>query len=279
MNGEQISNTDLVAEQLVVSSGAPVEEALSVWPLVTWATLGLAVGFAVVLGIGQGHNPVDQMAQCLALMPLTILLVDAWALGMSFIRQRSVQVLLIPYVLGIVHFLLWIWCKYLVQFGIFYRPESTGPLEGVFVARWGVIALLGGITLVALLTSVFVAWRTVVLLSVEDIPIAEQAQVDKEQISEDHIFEAQALLSNLGYEVGGINGELSETTSKALKQFQVVAGLVPSGDVNMQTITILYDRGNVQSAPSVSQSIWMFVLHVLQSIIHDISDWWRRAWI
>jgi len=279
MSEEQSPNIDLVVQQLVTRSAIPVDEPSVFWQFVTWAMPGLAVSLAVIFGVQQAYNPVDQAAQCLVLVPLAMVLVDVWVLGAGVLRRRSVHVLWLPLALGIGHTLLWVWSAYLAQFEVFYRAEPTGPHSGMFVVSWGVIALLSGSTLVALASSVFAAWRTVTLLGAEEIPIGEPTLDDGwrlEALGNDAIFDAQALLTNLGYDVGGINGELSDATVIALKKFQADAGLFPNGDVTTQTLDMLYRRGTAQDAPFRVQAMLLFVVHISQSIVDRIKTWCRR---
>jgi len=176
MNGEQISNSDLVAKQLVASSGAFLKERPSLWALITWVMPGIAAVLAVVLGIRLAHNPADQAAQCLAMVPLTMVLTDLWVLGVGFFRRRILRVVWMPFSTGVGHILLWFWAKYLIQFEVFYRLEPTGPLSGVYVAEYGVVILLTLLALLAIVSGVFAARQTVVLLNIEEISIGEPAK-------------------------------------------------------------------------------------------------------
>jgi len=275
MNGEQISNSDLVAEQLVVSSGAFREERPAIWALITWVMPGIAAVLAVLLGIRLAHNPVDQAAQCLVMTPLTMVLTDVWVLGVGFFGRRTLRVVWMPLSTGVGHILLWFWAKYLIQFEVFYRLEPTGPVSGVYVAEYGVVFLLIVLALLVIVSGVFAARQTVVLLNVEDIPIGEPSPVDDAPLPDDYVFEAQVLLTNLGYDVGGINGEVGKETSTALKQFQNGLGLVPNGEITMQTLTLLRSRG-VAETPSFAQSVRLLVMHISQNLMGFMRTWWRR---
>lgn len=276
MNAEQHSTSNLVAEQLVAGSRALPGERAAVWSLITWFIPGIAAVLAVVLGIYLAHNPIDQIAQCLVMVPLTMLFTDLWVLGIGFFWRRILRVVWIPLSLGIGHVLIWFWAKYLIQFEVFYRLEPTGPLSGAYVAESGVVILLAVFALLAIASGVFAAWQTVVLLDKKETPIGEPSPVDDVSLPNDHIFEAQALLTNLGYDVGGINGEVSEATLTALKQFQDEIGLAPDGEVTAQTMTVLRSRGRADEDLSFAQSVQLFIVHVSQYLIVWMQTWWRR---
>ena len=50
---------------------------------------------------------------------------------------------------------------------------------------------------------------------------------------------AQTLLARYGYYRSGIDGEFGPGTAAALRRFQVRAGLVPDGRLNMETLAAL----------------------------------------
>ncbi|MDP6037375.1 MAG: peptidoglycan-binding domain-containing protein [Candidatus Latescibacteria bacterium] len=260
----------------MAGSGAFVGERSAIWSLITWGMPGIAAVLAVVLGIRLAHNPVDQTAQCLVMAPLTMLIADLWVLGVGFFWRRTLSIVWMPLVLGIGHVLIWFWAKYLIQFEVFYRLEPTGPLSGVYVAESGVVVLLSVLALLVIVSGVFAAWQTVVLSGVEEIPIGVSFPVDDVLLLDDYIFEVQALLTNLGYDVGGINGEVGEETATALKQFQNAFGFVPDGEITMQMLTVLRSRGRADEIPSLAQSVRLFIVHISQSLIGWMRAWWRR---
>ena len=47
------------------------------------------------------------------------------------------------------------------------------------------------------------------------------------------------ILNRLGYETGPVDGELSEATRGALRNFQADAGSDPMGEVTMLTVIVL----------------------------------------
>jgi len=271
----------LVARPVTVESGAT-----SYLRIGTWAFPGLALILTIWLGIRTGDNPADQIAQGLAYLPLLLIFVDLWALGIAIIRKSAQTPLRVPVktpiLLLILHLGTGIWALYLTTFDVFYEFEPTGPLSGIYVARWWIAVLLCLLALTAIALAYFqtrlVDW---VLLSestaVDSIRDVETFAAEPDMtLGSEHVYEAQVILHNLGYEVGGIDGELKEETREALSQLQRDSGLESSGEVTVLTMIELRNRWVGREEPPPGQSVKALSNHVFRRGAERITGWWKK---
>ncbi len=230
----------------------------------TWSVFGLALLGAVGLGLHMEANPTEVTARTLVELPLTLLLLDLWALGIALFRQSQRTPLRVPVktppILAAFHLGLW--------------------AGGLYVVRGGAAALLGLLALLALGAAFFEARLVNRVLISEDTAAVGQTEAP-EAVSEpdrpagpEHVYEAQVILHNLGYDVGGIDGEMKEACRDALRQFQVVCELEPSGEVTVLTMIELRNRWSAREASG--QSVKALFGHVAQRTGARLATWWQR---
>ncbi len=250
----------------------------------TWSVFGLALLGAVGLGLHMEANPTEVTARTLVELPLTLLLLDLWALGIALFRQSQRTPLRVPVktppILAAFHLGLWAGGRYTVSFDLFYRLEPADTLGGLYVVRGGAAALLGLLALLALGAAFFEARLVNRVLISEDTAAVGQTEAP-EAVSEpdrpagpEHVYEAQVILHNLGYDVGGIDGEMKEACRDALRQFQVVCELEPSGEVTVLTMIELRNRWSAREASG--QSVKALFGHVAQRTGARLATWWQR---
>lgn len=251
----------------------------------TWAVLGLAVGLAPVLGIIQTFNPTDQTARTLAELPLTLVLVDLWALGVALFRKSDRTPLRVPLKTPLIitgtHLLFWLWAGYLVSFEVFYTLSLSGELGGIYEVRGGIAVLLGGLAVLSFLAAFFEARMVLWVLISEETAVDITSDVPEPggetdmPLGEEHVYEAQMILHNLGYDVGGIDGTLKEATQDALKAFQESVGLEPGGEVTVLTMIELRNRWRDQEEPAPGQTAKAFSGHLKRQLTGLLASWWR----
>ena len=254
----------------------------------TWTVPALALGAAVWIGLRLEANPADQAARTLAELSLTLLLVDLWALGIALFRKSERTPLRVPVktpvVLSAVHVGFWLWGRYLVSFDLFYRLEPAGVLGGDYVVRWGTALLLGLVALTSLAAAFFEARLVQWVLISEDTAVGgEPDRLDSDQESDmqlgaEHLYEAQVILHNLGYDVGGIDGEMNASTQNALQQFQAAHGLEQTGEVTVLTMIELRNQWAGREEPPPGQSVKALSEHVARQAAGWMSTWWRQRW-
>ena len=213
-----------------------------------WGTY-LAIGAACILGGGWGvsttFNPVDQFYVSLSRLPLMLLIVDCWAILIAVLRRNAATPLRIPittpFILGIIHAVTGFICLHLATFDVLYELIWVNDRAGYYVVRWGIGTGLILLSLVSLLLAAFetrlVRW--VLLSEITSIrSVVEGAVVEAEdmELGPEHIYEAQVLLNNLGYEVAQISGELNASTIDSLTQLQEVVGLPPNGKLTAKSM-------------------------------------------
>lgn len=246
----------------------------------TWGALALGLALAVWLGGRLEANPTDRIARALACLPLTLVLVDAWSLGIALLRRPAHTPLRVPVktppVLAAFHLGVWLWASYLASFEVFYRLAWQDELAGVYEVRPGVALLLGGLALGALAAAFFevrlVRW---VLISEETAAPAPGGEADL-PVGPEHVYEAQMLLNNLGYGAGPIDGELRDATRAALKRFQAERRLEPSGEVTALTMIELRNRWTAQEGAAPGRSAKALCEHVARRAARRAADWWAR---
>ena len=266
MNSEQIILTDhdSVSGQLVAG---PVSEPTRGWDdYLAWAALGIAVILGAVLGIRHGANPMDRWAAVLAVLPVCLMLVDVFLVGWMLVKQAGLRALGLPVGGGVLHVVIWLATAYLSRFDVFYHLNMQDDVFGIYEARVGVLVLLCGLNVLALVIAVYAIGVTGQLLGDLSIPVAGEVSVAEDRRLEgDYVFDAQVLLTNLGYDVGGIDGVLGPKTETALKQFQAVTGLMPEGLVTEHTLLALRRRDAQNGQLSWFQTLMTFVMY-----------WWCR---
>ena len=274
---------DPVSRQLAAPTPAPRSTAHLRFG--TWAAVGLAAMLALWLGLAHGHNPTDCAAHVLASLPLTLLLVDVWAAGIAVLRRPGSALLTAPTKAAaasmVLHGALWLWARHLVSFDVLYRLQALDELRGAYEARGGIVALLGTLALLSVLAALFegrlMRW---VLADQErtEGDAAGLAGVTTEPDSPagpEHMYEAQVILNNLGYEVEEIDGTGNKATQAALRRFQSVCGLEPSGELTVLTMIELRNRWASGAEPPPGQSVRALFGHVTRAVAHRAAGWWQ----
>jgi len=252
----------------------------------TWAALALALSGAVWQGIRLEANPTDCAVRALSELPGMLLLTDAWVLGIALFWRsgRTSPGWPLQVVAGLVvcHLAAWWWARYLASFGVFYRLQPVGEMERVYVARWGIAGLLGGLGVVSL-AAAFLAgrlvWRAAASAQAGDARPLDRSQPTFESdmpASPEYVYEAQLILHNLGYEVGGIDGRMKAETQEALRQFQALCGLDAAGEVTVLTLAELRNRWTAREEPHPGQSTKALLKHVVQQVGGRVRVWWQQ---
>jgi len=268
MNSEKIILTDhdSVAGQLVSGTPSVSEKGFNIYW--AWGVLAVSVVLGCVVGSLQGENPTDRLAAALALLPLSLILFDLfWAL---VVVQKKVGGRALGLVGGaaLLHFFLWGGTQYLASFDVFYGLVMQSEFFGVYETRTSIVAMLLILDLLALGGAVYTLGVMRELLDDFNIPIANDAlDEDDQTLDGDAVFEAQALLNNLGYDIGGIDGVRGAKTETALKQFQSVVGLAPNGIVTEMTMRELRRRDGQPEQIGWTQTLSSFA-----------SYWATRIW-
>lgn len=268
MNSEKIILTehDSVAGQLVSAAPSMAEKGFTVYW--AWGMVGASLVLGCILGLLQGENPTDRLAAVLALVPLCLILSDVfWAL---IIVQKKVGWRALSLVGGTVllQVLLWGIARYLASFDVFYHLVMQNEFLGVYETRISIVVALLIVDLLAVGGAVYTLGVMRELVDDFNIPIAnEDIGDDDHALDGDAVFEAQALLNNLGYDIGGIDGVRGAKTETALKQFQSVVGLSPNGVVTEMTLRELRRRDGQAEQIGWAQTLSSFA-----------SYWASRIW-
>ena len=279
-----MNRLDPVSAQLLARSVPP--KSVGSLCLGPWGVLGLSLVLGIGLGIHQGSNPTDQTARVLAVMHHALFLVDFWAFGLSQTRKSERTPLRIPaktpLIVGGFHLLIGLWALRLASFDVLYHFELVDELSGVYVVRWGIVVLLWGLVLISLAAAFFEA-RLVQWVLISEATSVEEKLAGLDQgheadlkLGSEHVYEAQMILHNLGYDVGGIDGEMKAETQDALKRFQESADLETSGDVTVLTMIELRNRWAGRQDPPPGQSVKAISGHVARQMSERVSDWWRQ---
>ncbi len=253
---------------------------------ITWGILTMVLVLALLMGNHLAHNFTDRAIRFLSEASLTVLLVDFWALGIRLFRKTGRTPLRIPtrtpLIFIFLHLALWYWSRHLISFEVLYRLEPMEELAGVYVVRWGIVLLLVVLSCISVATSIFqtrlVGW---VLIS-ETTAVPEISQVRDPGSEPDmpagpeHVYEAQVILNNLGYAIGGIDGKVSESTSKALGEFQESCGLDPSGELTILTMIELRNRWAGEAFPPPGQSVKALPGHVVRRLTNRVVALWEK---
>ena len=252
----------------------------------SWGILMVACALAVARGISLAYNFPDRLAHALTDLSLAVIFADAWALGLAVFRKSTRTPLRIPtktpLILGPMHLAIWYWSVHLRSFEVLYRLEPIDELGGVYALRWEVLLLLILLAVVSVVTTVFQT-RLVGWVLVSENTAVPEHPVQGESGSEpdmpagpEHVYEAQVILNNLGYEIGGIDGTVGEPTRHALKRFQESCGLNPTGDVTILTMIELRNRWAGNESPPPGQSLLAVSSHIVNRLLLTITKLWRK---
>lgn len=83
----------------------------------------------------------------------------------------------------------------------------------------------------------------------------EQASYDSSILEKDQVVEIQKALNTKGFHAASADGEMGETTTEALKNFQEDQGLTASGELNQETIDALGVDINLKQAQEESAPV------------------------
>ena len=277
MNSEEIilSDRESVSGQLVARPASGTGRSLETY----WISgaMGLGLSLAIFLGTSRGDNPTDRVAATLALVPLCLLVVDLFILGLMSYRQIGLRALGLPIGGAGLHLMIWAWAKYLVGFEVFYRLDMQNDFHGVYEVHLVSAGLLGGLNILALVVALYEIGVAGQLVGDLNIPIESVLYQENDRVLDgDHNFEVQVLLNNIGYDIGGIDGFLGPKTQAALKQFQAVEGLAPSGVVTSLTLGALYREGQQNEQLSLGQTGSRFVHYWRQRLIRFLITKWSN---
>ncbi len=224
--------------------------ALMIWG--TYITSGLAVLLAAVWGVSDGTNPTDQAFSVMSRLPALLLMVDAWAVLVAFTRHNASTPLRIPYktpcILAAIHAVAALGCAHLIGFDVLYALSWVDGHSGHYVIRWGIGAAIVVLSFVSLLVAGFetrlVRW--VLLSEITSVgATAEHRSVSETEdieLGSEHVYEAQVLLNNLGYDVTQISGELNGATVDCLRIFQESVHLEASGKLTGKSMIELRNQ-------------------------------------
>ena len=225
----------------------------------TYVVSALGVGGIVAVGATSAYNPVDQTFAILARLPFAMLSVDAWTLMLAYLRRQAPTPLRIPIktplILAVLHLLAGTSGLHLIVFDRLYElrwiDDGIGHYEVGWLPGGGVVLL----ALVSLLLAVFeIRLSRWVLISEitapPEAPVFKPDEPEDIELGTEHIYEAQVLLNNLGYDVTPISGELNLSTSEALREFQKSTGLEVTGTLTAKTMIDLRNRWREHEAES-----------------------------
>ena len=167
----------------------------------------------------------------------------------------------------------------MISFDLFYRLEVEGVFGGRYLVQWGTALLLGLVAFISLTVSFFESRL------VQWVLISEGTAVDREpdiidtgkesdiQLGLEYLYEAQIILHNLGYDVGGIDGKMNKKTEEALKKFQLSCGLKPTSYVTALTLIELRGlwEGNQEPPPGQSAKAFSGIMGLSSSTISAIN--------
>jgi hypothetical protein len=270
----------LDATQMSLSEkGAPA----GVWMI--WTTYGVAVAGclgAAVVGSAGAANPTDRFFASAAALPAALLMVDVWAIVVAITRRHASTPLRIPsktpLILGLAHLAAWALSAQWSSFEYLYELVWVSERVGHYQIKWGsatLVILLGLLSFVlALFETRLVRWVLVSEITAIDHTASDPVVVSEDiELGAEHVYEAQVMLNNLGYNVSPITGELAEPTVAALRRFQSEVDLTPDGSLTAKTIIELRNRWNqAEGDPSAVVAVsehavrraWSRIKQVLQ---------------
>ena len=245
----------------------------------SWSIPGLGVDVAVFSGYDGAPNPVDRAFLTMAYLQLGLLAGDLWAAGLAIFRNRSATPLRVPVatplVLGFLHVVLAAGLLRMARFDTIYRYVPVDALGGIYEIRWlialpVVVAAAAGLA-VSIMEGRLVRWvliseRTANPQNVRSL----EGAIDRE-LGPENVYEAQALLNNLGYEFGAIDGVLTAGTSVALEQFQKASDVEVCGKVTALTMIELRNQWKAVEESPTRASMWAMARHVGQRLVHPFT--------
>lgn len=247
----------------------------------TYLAIGVACVQAAVWGISSAFNPSDQTFSVLARLPLTLLIVDGWAVLVAVVRRNAATPLRIPFktplILGIVHAATGVVCGHFATFDVLYELVWIDDRVGHYEIKWVIGASLTLLSLISLLLAAFetrlVRW--VLLSEVTSVRTPAAVETEDVELGTEHVYEAQVLLNNLGYDVTPISGELNASTIDSLKQHQNSVGLTANGKLTAKSMIEL--RNLWREKEGESSSVMAVSGHAVRRTKSRIASLFKRS--
>ncbi|MDA0712238.1 MAG: peptidoglycan-binding domain-containing protein [bacterium] len=256
MDSEEIilTDRDSVSGQLLARPASSPRKGIEDYAI--WVVLSSCLLGAVVAGGYRAANPIDGVAAVLVLLPAWLMILDI-AVGIQVFRlDVGGRALSLPAACAAVHALIWVWAKHLTDFEVFYRLHMRDAFYGVYEVRLSVAILLLVLALLALSVALYqIGVLGQLFLSHSNPGMGAFGLNDVTPLHGHHIVDAQVLLHNLGFDVGGIDGSLGPKTTAALKQLQMEVGGKPSGVVTAATLETLRTRAQVKQSASLTGAL------------------------
>ena len=250
----------------------------------TYLAFGLASVLAAVWGISSAYNPTDQTFSALSRLPTSLLIVDGWALLVAVVRRNAATPLRVPFktplILGIVHMVTGVACQHFATFDVLYELVWVDDRVGHYEVKWVIGTGLTLLPLVSILLAGFetrlVRW---VLLS-EFTSVGTRVEgpaieTPDMELGTEHLYEAQVLLNNLGYDVTPISGELNTSTIDSLKQFQDSVSLPAIGKLTAKSMIEL--RNVWRAKESESSPVRAVSEHAVRRTGSRIASLFKRS--
>jgi len=259
---------------------------VAVWLIYgTYLVGAVCVMIAVGWSVRVAYNPTDQVFATLAALPASLVLLDVWTLFTSLVRRKAATPLRIPIktpiILAAIHGVFWVLCSRWAAFDTLYTLSWVEPEVGHYVIDWsaapGIIVLATVSTALSVFLGRLVRWVLVSELTsapAHPDPVVKTETEDVE-LGTEHIYEAQVLLNNLGYEVKPISGELNEATDRSIRQFQETRGIQPTGKVTAKTMIDL--RNQWREHESESSSVLAVSEHAVRRTRSKIARLFRLS--
>lgn len=205
----------------------------------------------VAYGLGDAYNLTDRFFVGLAFMSFGLVVGDAWAEVVALFRLPDRTPLRVPWLTPVLLIILHVGLGALAlefcAFDRLYAYHASDAVSGTYDLRPSSAALIVGCAAVSVVVALFQA-RLVRWVIVSERTASARESMSARSVPEDavlgdeHIYEAQVLLNNLGYAVGTIDGVLSPDTTKALGRFQEAECLEQTGKVTALTMIELRNQ-------------------------------------
>ena len=251
-----------------------------------WCTYFVAVlGASAAVGMGMTEqNPTDRLFAVLAWLPISVLLVDAWALFVVFTRRRATTPLRVPVktpvILAIVHLASGWLATRSVRADVLYELVWVDDHVGNYEVQWSVASLVIGLALISILLAGFEAKLVRWVLLSEITAAGSQSSLPADKIKDrelgsEHVYEAQVLLNNLGYDVSPITGEMNQATVNSLKRFQTSAELDSDGKLTAKSMIELRNRWRLHEEEA--KPVMTVSEHVVRKTGSKIAQFFRGS--